>query len=326
MKTFTLTLFALLFSVLSFGQQHQVDSVYLKTGVLLIGKVVSNTPNENMIFQTTDSQLHTIYQSDIYKIKLNSSQTMHVNEDNEMKNDRTVEQSIPQNITDSPLIQQIQVDSIYLKNGRILVGTITYFAPNDGVNIKVRDVTYCFQMSDVLKITKNVTAAEDIHTEVISNKNRTETITKLNGVTNHSFSVLDFGTGVGISSNIANPMLKFDVLKSFNVTEGLNFGFGLGFRGYLTQSTGIIIVPAYFDMKFALDAIRVDKFFSIDLGYSFVPALNMAGLGMYIHPALNFIVKHRPNNFLWSIGCEIQTIVGNDQSLFTPNFSFGIMF
>lgn len=231
--------------------------------------------------------------------------------------------------------QQNGLDSVYLKSGSLIVGTITPFSSKERIVINTADhKVHTFLMNDIFKISKrhvqfnhknsDSTEYNSRYTnkkkEIIDGKSGIKTINK-------SYAIIDGSYGIGLEGE-SYHVLKLDLIGSYNISKNFNFGVGTGYRNYIRQSGSKQLIPLYADFRFLLNSYRYFNFFAIDLGYSADVTSSFYPIGYYINPSFNLSSKIGTNTFLlFGLGCEVQN--NSNKNIFDNNcnlyFSLGFM-
>ncbi|MDD4971385.1 MAG: hypothetical protein PHT07_18295 [Paludibacter sp.] len=236
--------------------------------------------------------------------------------------------------------QQAGLDSVYLKSGSLVIGTISQSSTDERIEIKTRDNRiYHYSMNAVFKISKsripgNSKNANKINTELAENRrNNTDTInehaTEIPTIKtiNKSYLIVDMGYGLGIHSRYAN-LLQLDVINSYTVTRNFNLGVGAGYRFYYKNMEYGKAVPVYADLRFLLNPHHDYNFFTLDLGYSFGLSDGVYPVGYYVNPSINFGAKMGNSDYLtFGVGLEVQnTSINSADNLYNLVFKVGYMF
>lgn len=151
-------------------------------------------------------------------------------------------------------------ETVYLKNGSVIKGTIVEQVPNESLKIRTADGSlFVYQMSEVTKITKE------------------EVPTKQTVIGDDKHRGLDFGInagyliGVGDAKDANSPSVEFSLGKQLNK----NLYLGLGAGAWIPTGDGDLQIPVSVDSKimFPLRSSNVTPLGIVRLGY----VINTAG-------------------------------------------------
>jgi hypothetical protein len=165
-------------------------------------------------------------------------------------------------------------DVVYLKNGGIIHGIIIEQVLNESIKIRTKDRNvFVFRMEEVLKITKEESAAApkpDVRTE---KEAEPEESMKQSGYTN----ILEFTFGRDQLRNHSNNALTGSTKSTSQMSIGiqdingylfnphLSTGIGIGLHFY----PGMVLVPLFADVRYNFTKTPVTPFVALGAGYSF---------------------------------------------------------
>lgn len=205
-------------------------------------------------------------------------------------------------------------ETVYLKNGSVIKGTIVEQIPNESLKLKTADGSiFVFQMSEVTKITKEEEVKPTKKTVIGDGKHR--------GL---DFSIIaGYHIGVGDFEGGSIPSVEFGLGKQIN--KNLYFGLGSGLW-IPTQSGADPSIPITADSKvmFPLSTSNVVPMGSVRLGY--VTSSGGGGSGaimMQLMPGIEMPIS-RTTDFLLAAGYthSFSTEGGNGGGYFSLKAGF----
>jgi hypothetical protein len=236
--------------------------------------------------------------------------------------------------------QQQGQDSVYLKSGSLLIGTINQSSNDEKIEIKTRDnKIHHYSMSAIFKISKhrnpeNSNNSLKKNSDLTNNKsNNTDTPNEYIAenptikTIHSSYFIFDAGYGFGIYSQNIN-LLEVNLIKGYSITRNFNLGVGVGYRYYYVNQEFGKTIPLYADLRFLVNPHRSYDFLALDLGYSMKISYGLAPVGYYVSPSFNIGTKLRNSDqLLFGIGLQIQN--GNiniSDNLYHLVFKVGYLF
>ena len=164
-------------------------------------------------------------------------------------------------------------DVVYLKNGSVIHGMIIEQIPNESIKIQTRDKNiFVYRMDEVMKITKEETAAPSQEINVVREEPATGSV-KQKGYTN----ILEFTFARDQLRNHSNNALTGSAKSSSQMSVGIQNIMGYLFNPHFSAGAGIglhfypgiILVPMFADFRFNFTRESVTPFISAAAGYSF---------------------------------------------------------
>ena len=213
---------------------------------------------------------------------------------------------------------QDKIDVVYLKDGRVIKGSIIKPLDANGVQIMTTESdVYTFSAAEVSRVTREEIQHDNLRNKVFVHDGK--------GFTN--ITTLGYGFGIGSvgDANNEEDYFALHTVNGFHINRMISLGLGLGVEGYGDYE----LIPLYADIRVYPSLTEWAPFFYGDLGYGLgvlekgVDGGLMAGLGGGIQRSVN------PNLALVaSIGYRYQenTIGTTDLNASYLQLSVGVKF
>ena len=151
---------------------------------------------------------------------------------------------------------QDKIDVVYLKDGRVVKGSIIKPLDADGVQIMTTESdVYTFSADEVRRVAREAIQHDNIKNKVF--------VHDAEGFTN--FTTLGYGFGIGTVGDANNneDYFALHTVNGFHVNRMISLGVGVGIEGY----GGYELVPLYADIRIYPARTEWAPFFYGDLGY-----------------------------------------------------------
>jgi hypothetical protein len=180
---------------------------------------------------------------------------------------------------------QDKMDVVYLKDGRVVKGSIIKPLDADGIQIMTTESdVYTFAAEDVARVARETFQHENLNNKIIVHDGE--------GFTNITTLGLGFGVGtVGDEGEVNNDQTYFALhtVNGYHLNRALSMGIGVGIEWY----DGYELVPLYADIRYHPALTEWAPFFYGNLGFGLGFLENnhdgglMGGLGGGIQKSVN---------------------------------------
>jgi len=171
-------------------------------------------------------------------------------------------------------------DVIYLKNGSVVKGMITEFAPTKSYTIKTADGSiFVFKVEEIEKIAK----------ELIPNSANSNRAINSDSFVAGYRGVIEGGFGASSGSYGLNTVC-FAISNGYQFNKKLYAGIATGLNYYPSSVAGVDgfgLIPLYLDGRYSfLPKNPVSPYASLGAGFSFDPQQSFEGAGGYLNPSV----------------------------------------
>jgi len=177
------------------------------------------------------------------------------------------------------LSQSTFTETVYLKNGSIVKGSIVEWVPNESISLKLADGSvFVFKISEITKVSRSL---PDENVKVSSTKQLiTDTARKYE-------SQVSFGYGSNVGKYGLN-VLSYNWVYGINIKPKHYIGAGTGLRYYSVsdQDGSITMIPIIFDYKYRLNNNQISPYAKMAAGYSLNITTGFDNSGFLINPRL----------------------------------------
>ncbi len=181
---------------------------------------------------------------------------------------------------------QDKMDVVYLKDGRVIKGSIIKPLDAEGVQIMTTESdVYTFSAKEVLRVTREEIDHDNLKNKIIVHDGEGFTnITTLG----YGFGIGDVGEGRAAADNDAN-YFAIHTVNGYHLTRNLSLGVGVGVEWFGDYE----LIPVYADIRFYPGLTEWAPFFYGDVGYGLgvLDDTNdggfMAGVGGGVQRSLN---------------------------------------
>ncbi|MCO6480827.1 MAG: hypothetical protein J5I94_29565 [Phaeodactylibacter sp.] len=213
---------------------------------------------------------------------------------------------------------QDKIDVVYLKDGRVIKGSIIKPLDADGVQIMTTESdVYTFSADEVRRVAREEYQHDNLKNKVFVHDGE--------GFTN--ITTLGYGFGIGSVGDANNDEDYFAIhtVNGFHINRTISLGLGVGVEGYGDYE----LIPLYADIRVYPSLTEWAPFFYGNLGYGLgvleknIDGGLMAGIGGGVQRSVN------PNlAFVASIGYRFQenTIGTTDLDASYLQLSVGVKF
>jgi hypothetical protein len=181
---------------------------------------------------------------------------------------------------------QDKVDVVYLKDGRVVKGSIIKPLDAEGVQIMTTESdVYTFSADEVLKVAREMYKHDNMKNKI--NVHDGEGFTNITTL-GYGFGIGDVGEGRTAMNN-DEDYFALHTINGYHITRSFSLGVGVGIEWYGDYE----LVPLYADFRYYPSLTEWAPFFYGDLGYG-LGVLNdntdgglMAGVGGGIQRSIN---------------------------------------
>lgn len=189
-------------------------------------------------------------------------------------------------------------ETVYLKNGSVIKGTIVEQVPNHSIKIQTADGSiFVYKMEEVEKMTKEATYSDPYR--------NTSYLKKHYDITGYR-GFVDLGYTIGLG-DFGIGRIEATTSHGYQFNPHFFFGAGSGIHYYCTDGAEDIVVPLFLDFRGNFTKGAIVPFGGIKAGYSFVATESFEDFGAYLAPAIGvkFMMSKRAA-FNLSLGYTFQ--------------------
>ena len=200
----------------------------------------------------------------------------------------------------SVLFAQQRQETIYLKNGTVVHGTIVEYVPNTSYTIVTGDGNrFVFEIEDIARITWDLPAEGDQHAPQDADPKPKVDMFRVGYQ-----GLVETGLGAGMGT-YGIDVFKLDFINGYRFNPNLFIGGGIGYR-HIMAKDGLSFLPIFANVRGNLAPKgKVIPYGSFNLGVAFNSSDGLSEGGLMVNPSFGILINRFSNYMLHaSIGYD----------------------